>query len=81
MAVCAWNTFLLFIVVVSSGKYVSSDHVNIWIIPHTHDDTGWLQTVDEYYVKQVHWILETVVCCQNIIAIVDKTSTVTFVLF
>jgi hypothetical protein len=40
-----------------------------------------LQTVDEYYVKQVHWILETVVCCQNIIAIVDKTSTVTFVLF
>ena len=33
----------------------------IWIIPHSHDDTGWQRTVDEYHVEDVRYIItETV---------------------
>jgi hypothetical protein len=36
------------------------DHLQVFIAPHTHDDTGWLETVDGYFHDKVRWILDTV---------------------
>lgn len=43
----------------------------IHFVPHTHDDAGWLKTVDQYYIGSrqdiqragVEYILDTVVSC------------------
>eukprot|EP00051_Salpingoeca_urceolata_P027075 m.479938 g.479938 ORF g.479938 m.479938 type:complete len:1085 (+) comp21646_c0_seq1:45-3299(+) len=34
--------------------------INVHLVPHTHDDTGWLMTVDAYFYKEVAYILDTV---------------------
>ena len=46
-----------------------ADVLNVHIVPHTHDDVGWLKTVDQYYSGTnrsidsagVKYILDTVV--------------------
>jgi hypothetical protein len=44
---------------VNSTAPVTGDGIDVWITPHTHDDTGWLETVDQYYVNEVQFILST----------------------
>lgn len=48
-----------------------SDKLNVHLVPHTHDDVGWLKTVDQYYYGSndtikwanagVQYILDTVI--------------------
>ena len=38
---------------------LSGERLEVFIVPHTHDDTGWLETVDGYYEESVKWILDT----------------------
>ena len=28
-------------------------------MPHSHDDTGWQVTVDQYFSREVYWIIDT----------------------
>ncbi|GAB0091340.1 Alpha-mannosidase [Sergentomyia squamirostris] len=45
------------------------DRINVHIVPHTHDDVGWLKTVDQYYYGSrtltqkagVQYILDSVI--------------------
>ena len=53
-----------------SLAYNSDANLTIHLIPHSHDDVGWLKTVDDYYYGAdqatqwagVQYTLDTVVC-------------------
>ena len=36
-------------------------NLTVFMLPHSHDDTGWQRTVDQYYVEQVRYIYDSVV--------------------
>ncbi|XP_052262943.1 lysosomal alpha-mannosidase-like [Dreissena polymorpha] len=40
---------------------VKDDMLNVHIVPHTHDDVGWVKTIAEYYNQDVSYIISSVV--------------------
>ena len=36
-------------------------NLTVMLVPHSHDDTGWQRTVDQYYEEEVRYIYDTVV--------------------
>lgn len=51
------------------AMYAGDAQITVHVVPHTHDDVGWLKTVDQYYLgannsiqhAAVHHILDTVI--------------------
>ncbi|XP_045211314.1 lysosomal alpha-mannosidase-like [Mercenaria mercenaria] len=45
----------------SSCNPVKDDMLNVHLVPHTHDDVGWVKTYEEYYQQDVKKIISSVV--------------------
>ena len=61
MVLLPWLLMATCALAAASPPPYGGDFLNIHIVAHTHDDTGYLMTTDEYYIEIIQFIFDTMV--------------------
>ncbi|GAU34202.1 hypothetical protein TSUD_209840 [Trifolium subterraneum] len=62
---CFYGTLVSSYTKYNTGAGVVEGKLNVHLVPHSHDDVGWLKTVDQYYVGSKNTIQGA--CVENVL--------------